>query len=63
MTKVQGWVVIVLLSFMCLHVLAADVVGIKMISNLSGSEVTEIVPDDTETPDITPCGDQWPDCP
>lgn len=60
MTKIQGWLVIGLLAFLCLHLLAGDVVAIKMISNLSDSGISEVIdqPSDTQT-DFPDCDEEW----
>jgi hypothetical protein len=69
MTRTQGWVLAALLTFLCVHLLAADVVGLYLYSQIgddtSVTQVTDIPstqPTDTETdfPECDPEGDLCP---
>jgi len=51
MTRIQGWLIVGLLAFLCVHVLGADMVGVYLYSQIGDSSPTVIT--DTATPDIT----------
>jgi hypothetical protein len=74
MTRAQGWCTIALLAFLCAHLLAADVVGLYLYSQIGDDtsvvqitdspspDVTITQPDDTQTdfPECDPEGDVCP---
>ena len=59
MTRAQGAMICALLAFLCIHVLAADVVGLYLYSQIGNdTSVTQIT--DSQTPKCDPEGDVCP---
>jgi hypothetical protein len=59
MTRAQGAMICALLAFLCIHVLAADVVGLYLYSQIEDdTSVTQIT--DTKSPLCDPEGDVCP---
>jgi hypothetical protein len=59
MTRAQGWWTIALLAFLCVHLFAADVVGLYLYSQIK-SDTSTTQTTDNQTPKCDPEGDVCP---
>jgi hypothetical protein len=59
MTRTQGWLVAALLAFLCVHVLAGDIVGLYLYSQI-GDDTSVVQVTDTKSPKCDPEGDVCP---